>query len=311
MSELWRPSCSIQLLKYRAQVFKKIREFFSERQVLEVDTPALMSCTVTDPYMNALSVELFEKSYFLQTSPEYAMKRLLASGCGDIYQLSKNYRADERGNNHQPEFTMLEWYRTGWGVTKLMDEVFALVNQISGLEQRQDVTYQQCFEQFLNVNPHTLLLDEAKELAEGRLGKLPEDLVLDDYLSLLFATQIEPNLGKEAVVFVRDFPASQAALAKLNDDAITAARFECYCEGIELANGFDELTDSSLQRERFKKDNQMRKQMGKPLIELDELFLQSLNSGLPNCSGVALGVDRLIMIATGKKDIRQVVPFAF
>jgi lysyl-tRNA synthetase class 2 len=307
----WQPSASIEVLRQRSELLRQIRDFFYQRHVLEVDTPALMEHSVTDPYMTALEVVMGKRRFYLQTSPEYAMKRLLAAGSGDIYQLSKNYRADEVGSKHQPEFTMLEWYRLAWNHHQLMDEVFDLVAEITTISARENFTYQQAFENFLSIDPFDIDDKSLKQLAESHFGKLPEDLFRDDYLTLLFAEKIEPQLGRNAIAFVYDFPASQSALAKvLPDNPKCAARFEVYCQGMELANGFWELTDPKEQRQRFIEDNKKRQQMGRPTIEIDEAFLAAIEAGLPECSGVALGVDRLIMLALNQTRIEKVLPFA-
>lgn len=306
----WQPTAPLSNLRHRAQLLREVRAFFHERQVLEVDTPLLMPNSVTDPYMTALEVHNLGQTYYLQTSPEYAMKRLLCAGIGDIYQLGKNVRAEERGAKHQSEFTLLEWYRVGWDHHQLMDEVFALVSMATGLSKRENYTYQQCFEQYLAFDPLAITTPQLAAIASAKLGQLPADLRHDDYLSLLFATCIEPFLGQGGVAFVSDFPASQASLARLNPEHQTAARFECYCSGLELANGFWELTEATLQRQRFEADNLIRQTLGKPTIAIDEPFLAALEQGLPMCSGVALGFDRLLMLSLGESDIARVVPFA-
>ncbi len=308
----WQPSASIETLKQRAHLLRLIREFFFARNVTEVDTPALMSHTVTDPYMTALSLSVCGQTGYLQTSPEYAMKRLLAAGSGDIYQLSKNYRADERGRKHQPEFTLLEWYRIGWDHHRLMAEVYELIAHISGIAQKEEFTYRDVFINTLKIDPLLISDEELRQLANLHFGPLPDDLFRDDYLSLLFAEKIEPDLGDDAIVFVYDFPASQSALARLlPENAQCAGRFECYARGVELANGFWELTGVDEQRKRFIADNEKRKLMGKEEINIDEAFLQALESGLPECSGVALGVERLLMLALNKEHINEVLSFPF
>ncbi len=301
---------ALTYLKERAQLFHQLRQFFYERDVTEVDTPALMPHTVTDPYMSAISVELNGHSAFLQTSPEFAMKRLIAQGSGDIYQLSHMFRAEEQGCKHLCEFTLLEWYRLGWDHHQLMQEVFDLLKLVLKIEQKEVLTYHECFQQFCHLNISSLDDKTLKAFTEKHCGLLSDRLIRDDYLSLLFATQIEPNLGKDRITFVTEYPASQAALAKkLPEDNNLAARFEVFYQGVELANGFWELTDAKEQRERFMADNQQRETMGKPKIILDEDFLQALVSGLPDCAGVALGVDRLLMLLCKESDIRNLVPF--
>ncbi len=308
--EHWKPTASLTTLQRRAECLREIREFFHQRQVMEVDTPALMADSVTDPYMDALSLTVCGHKAWLQTSPEYAMKRLLASGCGDIYQLSKNYRRDERGRFHQPEFMLLEWYRVGWDHHQLMDEVFDLVAQLTQINERENWSYQGIFQHHLGINPFAISDSELKLFSEQQLGDLPDGLFRDDYLSLLFAEKIEPELGEHSIVFVYDFPASQSSLARLMEDKPEcSARFEVYSRGVELANGFFELTDAEQQEARFRHDNIKRQQMNKPEINLDAAFMAALHSGLPDCSGVALGVDRLLMIAMNQSHINKVIPF--
>ncbi|WP_144393951.1 EF-P lysine aminoacylase EpmA [Pleionea sediminis] len=311
----WRPSASIETLKFRSNVFRIVRDFFYQRGVMEVDTPALMPHSVTDPYMDALSVEVCGQKAWLQTSPEYAMKRLIAAGSGDIYQMSKSYRRDERGRNHQPEFMMLEWYRLGWDHHQLMNEVYELVAKVTGINQREMFTYQEAFIKYLSIDPFSSSIEDLEHIAREQLGDLPNDLYRDDYLTLLFAQKIEPVLGKNSIVFIYDFPTTQSSLARLVSvsnsakSEMRAARFETYCHGIELANGFWELTDVQEQKQRFEKDNKMRNEMGKTLVDIDEKFILALEHGLPNCSGVALGLDRLVMIADKKPHINDVIPF--
>ncbi|MCO7227425.1 EF-P lysine aminoacylase EpmA [Pleionea sp. CnH1-48] len=307
----WHPSASIETLALRAQLMRTIREFFYQRDVLEVDTPALMSCSVTDPYMDALSLAVCGQQAYLQTSPEYAMKRLLAAGSGDIYQLSKAYRSDERGQKHQPEFALLEWYRTDWDHHQLMDEVYELVSLATGIKTRDSLSYREAFQHYLSIDIESIDNASLREFTEQKLGHIPQDMFRDDYLSLLFATQIEPLLGRDSIAFICDFPASQSALARLlPSNPGYAGRFEVYVEGIELANGFWELTDAQEQRARFNEDNAKRVKMGKQTVDIDESFMAALEQGLPECSGVALGFDRLMMLAQKQCHINHVVPFA-
>lgn len=294
-------------------MLSNIRGFFAEREVLEVDTPALSHHGVTDRYMRSMTADIdcsAEKG-FLQTSPEYAMKRLLAAGSGSIYQICKAFRQDEVGAKHNPEFTMLEWYRLGFDHFQLMDDVFGLVTEVLGPKQRQDFTYQQVFIDYLGIDSLSIKDDELEQFARSNLGSLPEDLERDDFLSLLFEDKIERQLGKQGVVsFIYDYPASQAALARISEtDPRVAHRFELYIEGVELANGFYELADSEQQLARFKADNQWRKCNNLPEIAIDQRFIAALEHGLPECSGVALGLDRLLMIKLNTKDIQEVIAF--
>lgn len=291
-----------------------VRHFFAERGVLEVDTPSLSHHGVTDRYMRSMTAQVSStESGFLQTSPEYAMKRLLAAGSGSIYQICKAYRQDEMGVKHNPEFTMLEWYRVGFDHFQLMDEAFAFVTAILGPKQRQMLTYQQAFLEFIGIDPLSINDAELEQFARTSLGLLPDELERDDYLSLLFEDKIEPQLGlNESVCFIYDYPASQAALARISEsDPRVAHRFELYIEGIELANGFYELDDCKQQLERFNADNQWRKANGLAEIAIDQRFISALESGLPECSGLALGLDRLLMIKLNTRNIEDVIAFSW
>lgn len=312
MTRSWKPSCSIETLKARAELNAQVRNFFAEKNVLEVETPLLMEHGVTDRYMKSLRVGgVFPQEGFLQTSPEYAMKRLLASGSSSIYQICKAFRSDESGNRHNPEFSILEWYRTDFSHWDLMNETFELLVRVLGEKERINYSYQDAFEVFLQINPYQISLEALKAKSESLLGELPQDLERDDYLSLLFEAQIEPKLGKNnSIVFITDFPASQSALAKIDpENSLVAQRFEVYVEGFELANGFNELQDPKEQLARFKADNEWRKNNSLEEIVIDSFFIDALESGLPDCAGVALGLDRLLMIKLGLEDIQQALTF--
>lgn len=308
----WKPSASLQNLKARAELLATVRAFFAEREVLEVDTPSLSHYGVTDRYMRSMVAKVSSiESGFLQTSPEYAMKRLLAAGSGSIYQICKAFRQDEVGAKHNPEFTMLEWYRLGFDHFRLMDEVFELVTEVMGPKERKTFSYQQAFIEFLGIDPLSISDKQLEQFARTNLGLLPDELERDDYLSLLFEDKIEPQLGlNRSVCFIFDYPASQAALARISEtDPRVAHRFELYIEGIELANGFYELADSSQQLARFQADNSWRKNNGLAEIAIDQHFIAALEHGLPECSGVALGLDRLLMIKLATSDIQDVITF--
>ena len=303
-----------QYLQQRANIIQKIRRFFAERNVLEVATPLLMPAPVTDPYLETFSVDVLtgkgRQTRYLQTSPEYAMKRFLANGSGCIYQICKAFRDDECGRLHRPEFTMLEWYRVGFDDDQLMQEVSKLLSLVLSCGEANKISYQSVFQRHLQINPLLIDTKELKALCD-RHCHLNEDLALtrDDYLQLLFAQVIEPQLGQEVPVLVYDFPASQAALARLKQDrdVVVAARFEAYYRGIELANGYWELTDVDLQRKRFEADLVRRAEIGAKPVPIDEGLLEAMASGLPDCAGVALGIDRLIMLATGADAITALV----
>lgn len=316
---MWQPTASNDILKKRAAILKTIRAFFSEREILEVETPLLSHATVTDPYILSIPA-IFkkfgadEKIVYLQTSPEYAMKRLLAAELGSIYQISKAFRQGEIGQFHNPEFTMMEWYRTGFDHIALMDEMDELLNLILKKGRADRLSYAALFEKYFDINPHTVTTSQLITAVEQHgvyLAKPTHDR--DTLLNLLLTHCIEPNLGKDKPVFIYDFPATQAALAKIRHDENppVASRFEVYFKGVELANGFHELQNVEEQRERFEMNIRHRAAENLPEVPLDERFLQALQNGLPDCAGVALGVDRLMMLALGCESIQEVISFAF
>ncbi|WP_372768081.1 elongation factor P--(R)-beta-lysine ligase [Pseudoalteromonas sp.] len=318
MSINWQPSASIENLKARASLLKTIRDFFYARNVMEVETPNLSQASVTDIHLASFSTQFVGPGFakglplYLQTSPEFAMKRLLAAGSGAIFQLAKAFRNEEAGRYHNPEFTMLEWYRPGFNTAQLMDEIDDLMIAIVGSEKAERISYQQAFITHLACDPLTASIEELRLLAkhQGFDHIAEQESDKDTLLQLLFCMCIEPKIGQQTPCFVYHFPASQAALAKLNtDDNRVAERFELYFKGMELANGFDELTDVNEQRRRFYDDNYKRKELGLAEVTVDERFLAALAHGLPQCSGVALGVDRLLMLALDAKRINDVIAF--
>lgn len=314
----WFPTTSIQALQQRAEIINKIRLFFQRLGVLEVDTPAMSQASITDinlfPFVSQYvgPGAAVGQSLYLQTSPEFHMKRLLAANSGPIYQICKAFRNEESGRYHNPEFTMLEWYRPGFDDVALMDEVAELLQLVLDCDVPSRLTYQQAFEQILQLDPLRADLEELKQVADahGFTDIAASETCKDTLLQLLFCMVIEPQIGQDAPCFVYHFPASQAALARLHPaDPRVAERFEVYYQGIELANGFNELTDAREQKARFAEDNAKRQATGKPVMPIDHLFLAGLESGLPECAGVALGVDRLIMLALGVEHIDQVIAF--
>ncbi|MGR5120365.1 elongation factor P--(R)-beta-lysine ligase [Vibrio astriarenae] len=319
-SVAWQPSASIEQLKQRAQILGQIRQFFALREVMEVDTPAMSHATVTDIHLHTFNTEFVGPEYakgqtlYLMTSPEFHMKRLLAAGSGCIYQINKAFRNEENGRHHNPEFSMLEWYRIGFDHHKLMDEMDELLQLVLQCEAAHRMTYQQAFLEVLGVCPLEASMDELKRVA-CMLGL--EDIAMpeqdrDTLLQLLFSIGVEVKIGQDAPAFVYDFPASQAALAKINpQDARVADRFEVYFKGIELANGFHELDNPQEQLARFELDNNKRLAMGLKPQPIDHHLIAALEAGLPDCAGVALGIDRLIMLALGCNHIDQVTAFAF
>ncbi len=305
----WQPDASVANLQTRASIVAKIRQFFLERDVLEVETPLLCRHTVTDMHIESFKVA----DRFLQTSPEYAMKRLLAAGLGSIYQICKAFRLSEQGHEHNPEFTMLEWYRLDFDHHALMAEVDQLVQMILNTAPADKVSYREIFIKHCALDPLTCTLEQlhARIAAENKYPDY-KTLNFDDALQWLFSEVIESNLAKQNPIFVYDFPPGQAALAKIRqDDQLVAERFELYYQGKELANGFHELQNSQEQRARFLKDQQARRALNRFVPEVDERLLAALESGLPACAGVAMGVDRLVMIAVNTPDIRDVFTFGW
>lgn len=313
------PTCSIEALKARAQLYRTIREFFAQRNVMEVETPIVSQAGVTDVHLASVQVQRHiegrMQQQYLQTSPEFAMKRLLAAGSGPIYQICKVFRDDEHGHKHNSEFTMLEWYRPGLDLRKLMHETAALLNVC--LAHRFDeirplvLSYKHAFQDRLDINPLQATLAQLKQTAQ-RVG-LTLDLGDDRlaYMDLLFSHFVEPSLGFDTPIFLTDFPPEMASLAKVRldeDGEEVAARFEVYIEGLELANAYDELLDASVLRARFEADNQEREKLGLKVMPLDENLLAAL-AHMPECSGIALGIDRLLMVATQKLNIEQVIAF--
>lgn len=315
----WQPSASLENLRIRAQILTKIRHFFAERQVMEVETPLLCHTSVTDPFIQSIPAFFQahphenEIRYYLQTSPEYAMKRLLAAGSGAIYQLTKAFRQGEVGRFHNPEFSMLEWYRPHFDHHALMDEMDALLQFTLNTTAAERNSYADLFQACLHINPHTVNVETLINCATEQ-GIVVNDEISDrdTWLQLLMSHCIEPKIGLEKPCFVFDFPASQAALARIQpSEPPVASRFEVYFKGMELANGFHELQDAHEQRQRFEKNLRERKQQGLSELVIDEYFIAALTHGLPDCAGVALGIDRLMMLATDSKHIADILSFDF
>jgi lysyl-tRNA synthetase class 2 len=303
-------------LRLRAEILAKIRAFFAEREVLEVETPLLASAPVTDLHLHALSCRYRGpgadegRELFLQTSPEFAMKRLLAAGSGSIYQICRAVRDGEAGRRHNPEFTILEWYRPGWDHHRLMNEVDELLAETLGCRTGERLSYAEVFERYAEIDVFAET-DEALRLRVGELGVDDvEGLRRDDLLDLVLTHVIEPKLGHCQPTFIHDYPATQASLARVRDgDPPLAERFEVFAEGVELANGYHELVDPAEQRRRFESDLEARRSRGLPEVPIDERLLAALEHGLPDCAGVALGVDRLLMVAAGTRDLSDVLSF--
>ncbi|MFK7864682.1 MAG: EF-P lysine aminoacylase EpmA [Pseudohongiellaceae bacterium] len=310
----WRPSASLPMLQARAKLLSQIREFFAQRDVLEVETPVLAAATVSDLHIESWKTAnqwgSDPQPYYLQTSPEYAMKRLLAADSGAIYQLSKAFRFEEKSDRHNPEFSLLEWYQPGYSLTELMDEVEALVTSVSTIKTINRYSYRKIFLQNLSIDPHSASTTELESLVKSKINLVAEGLGRTDYLQLLLGQVIEPAM--QGNWFLYDYPAEQAALASIKTDhhgTQVAERFELFCSGMEIANGYFELTDAEEQRRRFRQDIEKRAIQKKDKIAIDEKLISALESGLPECAGVALGVDRLLMIATGADRIDDVIAF--
>ena len=321
----WRPSASFECLRQRAALLQRAREFFAARAVTEVDTPVIVNAPVSDVHIQSATVRLSADAsarhaappLYLHTSPEYAMKRLLAAGSGHIYQICHVVRGFECGRLHNPEFTLIEWYRVGFSLAGLMDEVEALVRALLGARApaaSEHVSYRDAFRRELGLDPLTAsvtaLAQAAEPLAIGGAGTAnASGMSRDDWLELLMGAIIGPRLGSGTLTFVHSYPASQAALAQLDPaDPRVAQRFELYCAGIELANGFHELASATEQRARFEADNAQRRRLGLPVFPLDERLLAALTQ-LPDCAGVALGFDRTLMLAVGAASLEDVLAF--
>lgn len=319
MDAPWRPTASLKNLQRRAAILAAVRRFFAERKVLEVETPVLIGASAADPNLDSLSLAYtgpgapVSGRLWLQTSPEFAMKRLLAAGSGCIYQICRAFRVDERGRRHNPEFTMIEWYRLGFDHHRLMDEVVALTAMVLGPRPVEVFSYREAFQRFAGLDPFHCSVAELIACAGSHdipLPALPTD-DRDAWLDLLLSEVVTPRLGRGAYSFICDFPPSQAALARLRQEEglEVAERFELFVEGLELANGYHELTDPAEQRERFEQERARRVAAGQPESSVDERLLAALAAGLPDCAGVALGFDRLVMLALGAERIDEVMAF--
>ncbi|MFW0004107.1 MAG: elongation factor P--(R)-beta-lysine ligase, partial [Coxiella endosymbiont of Dermacentor nuttalli] len=316
MSDLnWQPTASLINQRLRATLYSDIRQFFAERGILEVETPLLSKYTVTDIHIESFQTIYYnhkeKRQYYLQTSPEYAMKRLLASGSGPIYQICKAIRNGEIGSQHNPEFTLLEWYRPDFSHQDLMNEIDELLKFTLQTKKAARKTYSALFIEYLSINPFRVLLKELQALARKFSLENAEDYKdRDILLQFLFSHIIEPKIGFNQPLFVYNFPSSQAALAKIYPkDSNIALRFELYIEGIECANGCEELINSQEQRFRFEQDILKRQERRLSKIKIDRRLLAALESGIPPCAGVALGLDRLLMIKTKKRQIQDVIAF--
>ncbi|MEA5669258.1 MAG: EF-P lysine aminoacylase EpmA [Stenotrophomonas sp.] len=310
----------IEALRRRARLNALIRAFFARREVLEVETPIMSAAGNTEPNIEGFQtrftghVDAGSPLRWLRTSPEYPLKRLLAAGVGDCYELGRVFRNGEAGGRHNPEFTMLEWYRVGWDHHQLIEETVALVREALAAVGREAsvrvLTYRQLFLETIGLDP--FLADEATlRAALGEVGIQPEGLTRDDWLDLLMTHRIQAHFLPDQITVIHDWPATQAALARIRrEDPPVAERFELYLGAFELANGYHELTDAQEQRQRFQRDLAIRASRGAEVLPLDEAFLAALPS-MPACAGVAVGVDRLLMALAGTSRIADVLAFDF
>lgn len=313
----WKASADVALARQRADMLERARAFFRTRNVLEVDTPALGRHAASDPNIDSLRVSgPGDTTLYLQTSPESFMKRLLAGGYPDIYALGHVFRGGEAGRLHQPEFTMVEWYRRDFGLRAMIDETVAFIADLldrPDLGEADSLEYRDAFRLFAGIDPVAASTDELAEAASADAG-LRENLGddRDAWLDLLLCTRVAAGFATGRLTVLRHFPASQAALARVCPvDGNVADRFEIFYGEMELANGFVELRDPGEQRRRMRADLEKRRATGRQPVPLDEPLLAALDSGLPRCAGVAVGFERLLMLASGADDIRDVMTFAF
>lgn len=311
---LWRPTASLQTLRARAALNRSVRAFFDARAVMEVETPVLSAHATVDRQIESFaSVD----GRWLHTSPEFAMKRLLAAGSGPIYQIAHVFRREEAGRWHNPEFSLLEWYRPGWDHRQLMDEVEALLRRLGvGADARyQRISYRQAFEHEAGFDPwvSTAALMRERAVAEGLLqaGEFEAEADPTFWLDLWMSLRVGPRLGRGAPCFVYDFPEAQAALSRVRPgDPPVAERFELFWQGLELANGFHELGDAQEQQRRFVAEQRARQAAAQPVPPYDTHLIDALAAGLPDCAGVAVGLDRVLMLMLGLSSLEQTLAFA-
>ena len=322
MRDDWQPEASPQMLKLRAALLHTARDYFSAAGVLEVETPVINACTVTDPQTESLNVQLYGQNHWLRTSPEYHMKRLLAAHGEAIYQIGKVFRLGESGTNHQPEFTMIEWYRPGYTLDKMIEETCRLITQLAAtaaieIPTRQIYSYAEIYQTTCGFDPLTAgttdIRSAARRLLPDTLSTELEQALGDDrnvWLDLLNSHVVAPSLPAKTLCVIKDYPAEQAMLARLKpDNSAIAERFEIFLNGLELANGFCELQDADIQAERFAADNQRRVNLDLETREPDQALIAALLHGLPECSGVALGLDRLLMLCSGAASVSETLSF--
>jgi len=317
-NDLYRPGTSQNEILKRAATLRAIREFFHEKKVIEVQTPSLCQYPTVDTHLESFEVPISrEHSLYLITSPEYHMKRLIAEGSGSIYQIAQAFRSGEKGAKHNIEFTILEWYRTGWNQSQLITEVDQLIQLLLNTPPADQSNYTDIFLELTGLNPFTFSHSQFLQFCKNRNHQLPDyllnrDINKDECLNYLMGCFIEPELGLNKPIFITEYPLSQSPLArKIQKHGDSSSRFELFYKGFELANGFYELKDAKEQIKRFEAVNLQREEMGKKPLPIDQRFIQSLESGFPDCSGVAMGVDRILMLACNKRHIDQVMSFSY
>ena len=309
------PASKLAILRDRAQMFSEVRRFFEKRGVLEVDVPIMGKGAPIDAHIDVMAVPLQGgERGFLHTSPEYAMKRLLSLGLGDIFQMCHVFRDGEVGHLHNPEFTMIEWYRMALSFDALIAETVSLIRLFLGEVESASLTYRQALLNYTDIDYTKASIAQLLAAADRHQIHLPKDAPhwdRDTILQFLFSFIVEPRLA--SLTIIRDYPSTQAALAKtsIREDELVAERFEIYYKGVELANGFHELTDPVEQRKRLHESNAHRLKLGKDELPIDEEFLQALESGIPDCCGVAVGFDRLLQLKHNKKHLAEVLPFSW
>lgn len=321
----WQPHASNISLKKRAELFGTIRSYFKDQKVMEVETPMLSASATVDIYIDSFSCDFIsmdghkKQTYYLHTSPEFAMKKLLSSGSGDIYSLGRVFRNGEIGSRHNPEFTMLEWYRLAMNQQQLMDDVGSLLSSVSSFKEIKRYSYRKLFYQHFSINPHLVSDDDLSRLVHQKIDPELTDIDRNDCLDLLFSHVIAPKLSSENACilsgfFVYDYPVTMSAGAQIRQNENgeeVASRFELFVNGLELANGYHELLDAEEQLERFQAEQRKRKDKGYPIYPFDHRLVDALSHGLPDCSGVALGIDRLLMLMMKTDHIADVLAFPF
>lgn len=315
----WNPSATLEVLSVRAAMLAAARNFFAARDVLEIETPVLCAHGVTDPHIANISITLGNSVQWLRTSPEYHMKRLLAAGAGDIYQIGKAFRDGETGRIHQPEFTMIEWYRHDFSIEKMAQDTCDLIVELSACSSHpvhamERISYRDAFIRSSGLDPFSASSEELRAAASQHSLSLDLSAERGDrqlWLDLLAGTLVYPSLTGDKLWVVDKFPADQAMLARLDpEDQTVAERFEVFLHGVELANGFRELRDPAEQAARFAIDRQRRERVGAPDILPDSRLLAALESGLPDCAGVAVGLDRILMVTNQLAELRATMSFA-